>query len=366
MSHIHGGDIEEAKKKYNIKGDMIIDFSVNINFIGPPPDLYNNIVKNITDIERYPEPNSRKLKIKLSEHHGINLENIVLANGAVEIIYQLLDIIKAKNVLIMEPAFSEYEMAVLKSGGSVELLLLKEKNNFKADVDEIIEMMSGVDLIFICNPHNPSGHLLLRPEIEKILKSAESQGVFMVLDEAFIDFVDNLEGTTLINSVDKYKNLFIIRSMTKFYAIPGLRLGYGVGAKELISNIEQGRDPWNVNILAQRAGLEALSSNKYINLSRRKNREERLFLFNELKKITGIIPFKPAANFIFLKISKDDMDVDVLSAKLAEKGILIRDCSSYQGLDKNYFRLAVKSRKENIFLLQNLKNILNTYSYGGN
>ncbi len=356
MTHVHGGNITEAKRKYNLQNKEIIDFSANINFLGPPPAV-KKILQGSTDIiTNYPEPQSETLKGELAEVLKIGSENIIIGNGAVEIIYQLLHILQPGLSLIPAPAFSEYAFAVKSINKKVERILLKGYNNFKLDVNEYISYLERVDMAFLCNPHNPVGNLINKVQIMQILEAARRKNVWLVIDEAFIDFIDKNRDYTPVDRIKEYNNLIIIRSLTKFFAIPGLRLGYGLASPEIIAEMEMKRDPWSVNILAQMVGKAVLKDKKYREKSKMAVLREKGYLYRELKKIKGIKPYKPAANFIFIKLEAD-YTAGELKEAMGGKGILIRDCSSYYGLNNKYIRIAVKSREDNDKLLNLLKQV---------
>ncbi len=358
MSHVHGGNIEQARQKYNLHNKKIIDFSANINFMGPPIAIKGLLRKKWQLITRYPEPQAMAFKKELAEQLNIQPQNIIIGNGAVEIIYQLLHILQPGVCLIPAPSFSEYEYAVRSIKKDIKRIYLQEDNNFRINIDEYINNFKNVDIAFICNPHNPTGMILKKDKIMEIIKAACEDNVWLIIDESFIDFVIKSKDYTIIDNIKKYNNLFLIRSLTKFFAIPGLRLGYGIGPEKLIEEMEMRRDPWSVNILAQEAGKIAIKDKEYIRDTKIVNKKERNYFYKELKKIKNIKVFKPAANFIFIKILNKLTTRELIDI-MAMSGILVRDCNSYCGLNNKYIRVAVKSRKENKKLLTVLNNVIN-------
>jgi threonine-phosphate decarboxylase len=354
VKHIHGGNITQAKDRYNLKNNDLLDFSANINFLGPPTGLFREIKKGFNRIIHYPEPDSFSLKKKLAGYLGIEGKQLVIGNGAAELIYQLVKVIKPELALVMAPTFSEYELAVLNLGGKVKYLRLMSEKDFKVDIDEFILNLDQVRMLFICNPNNPTGTLIKRTDLVDLLNYASKKGVFVVFDEAFIDFVTEPEDYTVIKLLDSFSNLFILRSMTKFYAIPGLRLGYGIGPEDIISQMESGRDPWSVNTFAQIAGEVVLEDVEYKKKTRESIFIEREYFYQALQDIKGLKPFLPTANFILIDISETGLSSGELTDILAKMGILIRDCSSFQGMGKDYIRVAVKSREHNLNLIRKL------------
>ncbi|MFW6270898.1 MAG: threonine-phosphate decarboxylase CobD [Bacillota bacterium] len=355
MKQIHGGNIEEVKKLYNLKDEEIVDFSSNINFSGPPPGLYELIVKKINKMTRYPEPYAESLESDLADFLEINQENLVTGNGGVEIIYELFkNLDEVKTVLLPVPTFFEYEQAAKSFDKKIKYFTLNKANYYKLNIDNLYSYLDKVDLIFICNPNNPTGNLLKKNKLLNLIRICQQKNIFLVVDEAFIDFQDEVERYSVIDQVTRYQNIFVLRSMTKFYAIPGLRLGYGVGNNKLINKIRRSKIPWSVNIFAQMAGKMVLTQKKFRKKSVRENKKERNFLYSSLKEIDGFVPLLPAANYIGIDISEYKYNAPALTDILAQKGILIRDCSSYKGLGNNFIRIAVKNRKKNMILLDHL------------
>ncbi|MBM7623594.1 threonine-phosphate decarboxylase CobD [Sporohalobacter salinus] len=357
---VHGGNIKAAADKYGIDSREIIDFSANINFLGPP-DIVGEIIKNnLPDIINYPEPNATTLSSVLAEYHGVEAGNLIIGNGAVELIYLITKIISPKRAMVLAPTFSEYEAAVESMGGKVNLFELSRANNFSLDVNKLIDTIdkSQLDLLFLCNPNNPTGDLINRDDLLKVLSLAEKNDIFMVVDEAFLDFLWREDDYTLIPKTIESDNLMVLRSMTKFFAIPGLRIGYAVTNCKLVTKLEADKDPWNVNLFAQRVGAEVLAEDEYIQEAKEAINREKEFLYQALQKITGLKPYQPAANYILIDISATEYTSTALKDRLAQKGILIRDCSSYHLLGSDFIRVAVKNREDNQQLITALKSLL--------
>jgi len=357
MAQNHGGNIREVSDKFNINYDSIVDFSANINFIGPPPDIYSKIRQEIEDITRYPEPDSSNLKKALADKHAVKQDNLIMGNGAVELIYILSRVLDLKKGLVLAPTFSEYEKALKAEGTQVNYHYLKRRNKFEIRWDELKkDLTDDLDIFFLCNPNNPTGKFITKDKIKKILVHNKQHNIFTVIDEAFVDFLEqNISALSLLKD---FQNLFILRSLTKFYAVPGLRLGYGIGRPEIIKKLRNAKDPWNVNILAQKAGQIILNSNQYVKLTKKAIYKEKIYLYKKLKEISSLDVYYPNANYIFIDITNAKYSSSELYEKLAKKALLIRNCSNYEGLDENYIRIAVKSRKDNNKLLEALNKIL--------
>ncbi len=353
MEQEHGGNIKEVSAKFNIKQNDVIDFSANINFVGPPPDIYSKIKKEIEEITRYPESNSNNLRERLADKYGLDYNNYVLGNGAVELIYILTRVLNLQEALVLAPTFSEYENALQAEEVDIKYHYLLKENDFALDIDKLKgDLQENIDIFFLCNPNNPTGQYINKEEIKELLTHNAKNKIFTVIDEAFVDFLD--QDISALSLLKDFKDLFILRSLTKFYAIPGLRLGFGIGNKEIIKRIMKTKDPWNVNIFAQKAGEVILTQDQYNKLTKKAIYREKIFLYQKLKEFANLKVFYPNANYIFIELTESDYSGTKLYNKLAAQGILIRNCQNYQGLDDNFIRIAVKSREDNKKLLNTL------------
>lgn len=279
--------------------------------------------------------------------------------------YQLTKAIKPNKSLILEPTFSEYELASRAAGAEVHNILLAESEDFELTeivLAELINRLADIDILFLCNPNNPTGKIIAREKLNQILRQASQTDTFVVIDEAFIDFLDNHQDITLIRTINSLENILILRSLTKIYGIPGLRLGYALTNKEVVKNIENSRDPWSVNYFAQLACQQIFSETKnaesYLKRTLKTLNQEKEFLYNSLNKLEGIKVYYPNANYIFIKIKDAGLTSMEITDILAKYGVMIRDCNNYTGLNYNYIRIAVKSRKANKILLEKLATIL--------
>ncbi|MBE6071185.1 MAG: threonine-phosphate decarboxylase [Clostridium butyricum] len=349
----HGGNAQIISRKMNINFEDIIDFSANINPLGIPKSIKSAIIENLNLIEKYPDISYFDLKKSISKFENIKEEYILLGNGAAEVIFSVVRAINPKNSLIMAPTFSEYEEAVASVGGNIRYYYLKEENDFKIQ-DDILECINNeLDLIFICNPNNPTGVLTSKELLLKILIKAKKNNVKVLIDESFLDFIK--DGLTMICYLNAYDNLIIVKSLTKFFALPGLRIGYGLSSNgKLKERTEEISPAWNINILAEVATKSALLDEKYIKETIKFINAEKDYLYNELNKIKELKVFKSSANFIFIKVNKY-LD---LKEKLLNFNILIRSCSNYKGLNNKYYRLAVRTHEENKKLIENLHKVL--------
>jgi threonine-phosphate decarboxylase len=249
-------------------------------------------------------------------------------------------------------------LSVLSQGGEVVEAELEEEKGFSLPVEKIIRLIPEVDLLFICSPNNPTGHLVDKKIIEHILEVSASFDVVVLVDEAFMDFVPQRALYSMMSSAGRISNLAVLYSLTKFFGIPGLRLGALAAPKELIKRMDTAKDPWNVNVMAQIAGVAGLKDLNHMESTKTLVNKEKMFLYEELQNIPGMQPLPGAANFILVKVSQSGLKSDELTDLLGQRGILVRDCHGFRGLAGRYIRVAVKRRNENEILLAAIKDIL--------
>ncbi|MFX1397372.1 MAG: pyridoxal phosphate-dependent aminotransferase [Promethearchaeota archaeon] len=350
----HGGEI------YNLN-NQILDFSTNINPLATP-ERFSGLYEKIKDkISVYPDSYSSKLKKKIVSYFKdkITIENIIVGAGSMELISNFCDVFinPGDNVVICQPTFSEYEWTVKKNGGKVINYYRNHSNLFRLDVDSISDLMSlKLKAIFICNPNNPNGSLDDRKDLITVIERASKNNALVFIDEAFIEFTG--EENSIIPEISSFNNLYISRSFTKFFALTGLRVGFGVAPPDIIKIMENGQLLWSVNCIAQYFARKILSDQEFINTSKKFISEERNFMEVMLKKIGGIKLFPTNTNYILMNIKDIGLKAGELKALLLDKNILIRDCSNYEGLDDYYVRICIKTRESNLKLINNLKSII--------
>ena len=424
----HGGDV------YSHPG--VLDFSANINPLGPPEAVIRAAEESLKNIHRYPDVQQRELLSALSDAEDIPREWLICGNGAAELIFSVVQTLRPRSALLTAPAFREYERA-LKAAGLTEQTVRHEaggrvekngerrqrdawetpagprernEEGKKRDIGKAFEFPVGkegmffycaqeadgyqlkedilglltadMDLLFLCNPNNPTGQLIDPDLLRKIADRCLKNKIFLVLDECFLDFADPPEKKTgrAVSEKDSEPGYFactvssagakptpglslkpllagnpyllILKSFTKLYAMPGLRLGYGMTSnQELIKAMRRVVQPWNLSIPAQAAGAAALKETDYVQQTRELIRGERIFLKEGLER-AGLRVYDPAANYLFFK------GPEGLASRLLDQGILIRDCSGYRGLDAGCYRVAVRRREENRILLGGIKKVL--------
>ncbi len=343
----HGGDLTLAQT--NFGRSQLLDFSANMNPLGPPPAAWQALLDHLAGIIHYPDPYARALKTALADYLGVDPANLALGNGSIELIYLLPRVFPFATATLPAPGFSEYEYAIRLTQSHCRYLYLQPPD-YTWDLPALREEVSQGGLIFLCNPNNPTGTLLSRPDLETLLEVLP-QSALLVMDEAFMDFVDRSQDLTLVPQAIKDPRLLVLGSLTKFFALPGLRLGYLAGTPERISRLAAFLPPWNINSLAQAAGVAALGDKGFIQQSREYIIKAREKLFASLHAIPGLQPLKPTANFIFCRLAPELPNAPQVVELMGRQGFLLRDCSNYRGLDDRCLRLAVRRLKDNLALV---------------
>ena len=345
---VHGGNIYDGNPA---RGEWL-DFSANINPLGLSASVRQAIEKGIPHLVHYPDPFARVLKRAISEHYSVPVDGIVLGNGGAELFYVLFHAVRPQRVLLPVPSFSEYERAALSAGAEVVYVPLREEEDFRVDEKTLCTQMQTGDCLIFGTPNNPTGRRIEPKVLAHILKEAQRSDVLVVVDESFMDFCADAAKVTARSLVAQYENLVVVQSLTKFFAIPGLRLGFAVASKLLAERMDNAKDPWNTNLLAQNAGLAALADEEYQRRTLAWLGVEREFLFRALSALDGVKAYPPAVNFILLRLAPSWGNSSAFCARIRKEGILLRDCSNYPGLDDTFVRVAVRKREENERLLE--------------
>jgi len=338
----------------------VLDFSGPVNFLGPSPKAVEAVKKYAGRIRFYPDPNPVELKTEIAKYlgHGVDATNIILGNGSIELIYMIAEAFSCGfKAVIPVPSFTEYEKAALRVGG--EPIFLKLPDNFALDIENVKKAVTeDTRIVSICNPHSPSGTLYTRETVLDLVDFCRKKDVIVSVDENYIEFTKKSQDTTMIGYVKKYKNLFVIRSVTKFYGMPGIRFGYGLATESLIDMLQTVRQPWSINSLASYAVLAAFKDTEFIENTKRTIAKERARFAKMLSEIGGLHVFPSETNFLLVKIRNSKFTSTMLKEQMAKESILIRDCSTFVGLGDSYFRVTVRSSRENSKLVKTLRDIL--------
>lgn len=333
---IHGGDVISYSDKY--EGE-IIDFSSNINPLGPPDSLKDAISAAYTELECYPDIKYRELKANVAAYLGCDQDQVILGNGAMEIINNVC--LLFKRIVVFTPCFIEYIKRPKVLGKSVLKLPLAE--GFSIDLEKLENSLQPRDLLILGNPNNPTGLRIPEPVLKAVYDLVISRGAFLLLDEAFFEFCP-----ADYDSISLFKiqsNVCIVRAATKFFALPGLRLGYGFASTGFARKYTEIEMPWSVNAFANAAGRCIFKDKAYIERTKKYIDKERKYMLKSLSQVNWVKTFNSHANFILLKLLK--YDEDIVFDKFIKQGFMIRKASTFDGLDKSYIRVAVKDHQSN-------------------
>lgn len=347
----HGGlfSVPGLSGDDDYNGD-VLDFSSNINPAGLMPRVRRAIQKNLDLFQVYPDSESRSLRKSLESYTGIPSSQIVIGNGATEIIYNFCRAFLSGStpVLIPAPMFGEYEAAAKLAGAEPSFFKTMDLEN------DLAALLCGIPkdgCVFVCNPNNPTGALASRKSLKAVIGKAKKNNTLVFVDECFIELVPD-GGESVMPLVKKHENLFVLRSFTKSFALAGMRLGYGIGSRQVVSVLSKTKVPWNVSGIAQKAASAALSDPSYLKRARKVIGSETKFLKKRISRLDGLECRDTAANFILVRTG---IDSTLLQKKLFKRNILVRDCKSFRGLDGSFIRVAVKTRKENKKLVEALE-----------
>jgi threonine-phosphate decarboxylase len=333
-----------------LRQEPALDFSISVNPLGPPPKVLDALRAGLDDIAHYPDSESTVLAERLAAHHDVNPEQIVVGNGSMELIYAVARACRPRRVAIAEPAFTEYLRASLLVGAAAEHWLA-EGSHFDLEPFD----PGQAELVWLCNPNNPTGRLWPSGVLQSWIRNRRT--TLFVVDEAFLPFLEDEEDHSLVAELSGSANLIVLRSMTKLYALPGLRLGYAIAGVQLANSIRAQLPPWSVNGLAQAAGLAALEDRDFLARTRAWfSAERRVFdqVLDSLSHHLAIVPSQ--ANFNLLRLRHGSSSW--LAASLAERGIAIREASNFIGLSEGHFRVAVHKAPDNESLLGELRSLL--------
>lgn len=356
----HGGDLRTAEEAFGLPEALFLDFSSNMNPLGPPPSVKKVLARYADAIDRYPDPAVRGLRSKLARLHRVDEQSILIGNGAAELIDLVVRSLQPKTTALAVPCFDEYGDAVRKLGGTIKEIPLSAEREFVLDEETLRLSDEGrpADLYMIGSPNNPTGQLVDPALLMRLLES----GAYVAVDEAFMDFVPNEAEFSLLQEASRHERLFVIRSMTKFYSIPGIRLGYIVGAPKSLSRLRRLQVPWSVNSLAQLIGEAVLDDTDYAARSLQWLQEERPWLASRLQS-AGFEVFGGVTNYMLLRIPPQmKLSASMLQLEMGKRGVLIRDASRFPGLDHRYIRVAIKRREQNEKLLQAFDDCINIHS----
>ncbi len=349
----HGSDVEKIAERYGIPAEEIVSFAANVSPMGLSDKYLKHIAEKTGCVERYPERDYKRLRKAVSGYCHAEYEDIIVGSGSSEIISAVIKHRKSPNVLIVAPAYAEYERNVRIAGGRARYYRLREERGFEFDTDVLTAALSDdLDMLMICNPVNPTGTALSAERLEQVLIRCEELDIICVVDETYVDFADPVYDASPL--AGEHSCLFVIRSMSKFFCAPGLRLGYGITSdKDLLMEIEENKDPWSVSSLSAEAAVLMLSDTEYIERVRGYMTEERIRVCKRLDRLKslGISYVEPKANFVLVHLPDGKMTADGFFEAAIRKKMMIRNCWDYKGLEKGYIRFCFMKKEDDDRLL---------------
>ena len=359
LNKIHDGNIHEIAERHGLDPAKIIDFSASINPLGVSPKTQKKIVKEgLAAILHYPDPRCSRLGKTLAEVHRLPEACLLVGAGSTEFIHSLPRRLNMGRVLLVTPAIREYETALESAGGErqIHYFETREEDGFELDVEGLLlALTQGYEALYLCNPNNPTGILTEKKDLLRLLARAEEEKIWFILDESFVDFVPE---ESLLSEVPGSCRLIVLRSLSNFYALPGLRAGYLASNPEVVRDFCRAQTPGAVNALAQLAAAESLQDKTYAERTREAVRRERENLTHGLRSIPGFIPYPSSTNYLLVQLHPSlQLTAGELADRLIPRGILIRDCQSFHHLGPYFFRIAVRTHRENLTLLKALRQI---------
>ncbi len=338
--HFHGSDLEKIEQFYGIKKESITSFSANVNPLGISPALRKTLAERIDAITTYPDRDYVSLRACIADYVGTDLENIIVGNGSTELISLFINAEHPKKALVIGPTYSEYEREISLGGGTTLYYPLREEDGFRLHTaDFISHLKDDINLLVLCNPNNPTSTCISNKSMRLILDACLQHGIYVMVDETYVEFAEQMEQITSVPLTHYYNNLVILRGTSKFFAAPGLRLGYAItGNRDLVKTINTRKNPWTINSLAAIAGEIMFRDEDYIQETKRLISTERRRMYELFSAREDLQVYEPSGNFMLVKILRQDLSSQDLFDRTIRKGMMIRDCSTFPFLDDKFIR----------------------------
>lgn len=355
----HGSDIEKICEYYHLKKDDIINFGANVNPLGLSPNAKKELSKNLDLLSSYPDREYTSLRNTISEYCGIPADFILPGNGSSELIALLIQERAPKHTLILGPTYSEYSRELAFSGSTQEYYHLQESSAFALDIGDLCRTLEkGYDFLILCNPNNPTSSAILQEDMKKLLSFCQEKNIFVMIDETYVEFAPDIAAVTSVPLTQEFDNLMVLRGVSKFFAAPGMRLGYGIsGNRKFLSQMKEKQIPWSLNSLGAFTGELLLKDKDYIQKTRDLILSERKKLYQELKELPAFKVYPAYANFLLLQIVQPDLTSFQVFEACIRQGLMIRDCSSFQCLEGEFVRFCIMLPEHNQKLINVLKGL---------
>lgn len=347
--HFHGSDLEKIEAIYGIKKDEIVSFSANVNPLGISTKLRTSLSEHLDAITTYPDRDYKDLKNCIANYAGAEAEHIIVGNGSTELISLFIQITAPKKAMILGPTYSEYEREITLNGGKTKYYPLPASKDFQMDVEDFkSHLTEDLDLLILCNPNNPTSTCIRSNTMREILDVCKESSIYVMVDETYIEFVDDISACSAVSLAKSYNNIIILRGTSKFFASPGLRLGYAItGNEDLLHQIHKYKNPWMINSLAEVAGKLMFQDDDYIQKTRALIASERKKLYQMFLDSPKYTPFEPTANFMLIRIDDPNLDSGILFERCIKEKMMIRDCSTFPFLSDRFIRICFMSEEDN-------------------
>lgn len=345
----HGSDVEKIELIYGIKKEDIIQFSGNVNPLGLSKMLKNHLKDHLDVLSSYPDRDYVKLRGSIGKYCNCDPNHVVVGNGSTELIRHMIQTINPSSSLVIAPTYSEYAREITLTGGTINYFQLKEEDSFRLDMMSLTtELEKKYDILVLCNPNNPTSSALTQTELKEILNQCERHHTYLMIDETYVEFASHMEEITAIPLCEDFDHLIVLRGVSKFYAAPGLRLGYAITSNEILLNaLEIKKNPWSVNSIAEQAGIILFQDKDYIEETKVLIHGEQKRIYELLNSSTQFHPYPPHGNFILLKILDPTLRSTDYFIRAIKEGMMIRDCSDFMYLDDHYIRFCFLTPSEN-------------------
>ena len=355
MTQFHGSDLEKIEEIYGIPKEEIIGFGSNVNPLGLPESLKEYLSQHLDVLSSYPDREYRKLREALAAYTGADAKHILVGNGSTELICACIQALRPKEAVVLGPSYSEYERELRLAGSHIAYSDLKEEDEFRLDVEDLKGALAGrpdCSLLVLCNPNNPTSSAIPSGQMETLLDFCGAHGIWVMVDETYVEFAPSYQELTAIPLVARFPRLIVLRGVSKFWAAPGMRLGYALTKDAwLRSAISEHKNPWTVSSIAAAAGEHMFSDSSYIERTRALIDSERGRCLERLSSIEGLKPYPAFANFLLIRILKEDCSAHDLFEAAIRRRMMIRDCSDFHSLGKHYFRFCLLLPEQNTKLL---------------
>lgn len=360
---VHGGDVYAASRELGRDVTELLDFSASINPLGPSPQVWRAIIRARQLLQHYPDPECWDLRQALAKRWSCDPAQIVVGNGSMELIYALPQALTIRHLLLVQPTFSEYAASMTRAGGRVTAVCADREEQYALPMDRLCRLLEqptkgsrAFEGILLCNPNSPTGQACGAEDVMKLVRAAQRRGVWLIVDETFADYCP---GRSILPLVSSWSKVVILRSLTKFYGLPGLRVGYAAAVPEVVRTIREALAPWSVNAMGQVAALAALQDTAHARKSLEFMVKERTRFAQMLAALPGCTVYPSHANFIFMELPHR-WHATRMTEHLRREGLLIRDCSAVPGANPRSIRVAVRLRRDNARLIRSLSRLLNT------